>query len=107
MTLNIRPDVQQIAEKIINIRRDIHNHPEISFKVFRTAKLVAEKLASLGIEAKICIGKTGVVGDIIANEDGPTIALRADMDALPIQETGDAPYKSVNEYGNPSSDIYE
>ena len=97
MTLNIRPDVQKIAEKIINIRRDIHKHPELSFKEFRTAKLVAEKLESLGIEAKTAVGKTGVVGDIIANEDGPTIALRADMDALPIQETSDVPYKSVND----------
>lgn len=97
MTLNIRPKVQQIAESIISTRRDIHKHPELSFKEFRTAKLVAEKLESLGIAVKTGVGKTGVVGDLIGNETGPTIALRADMDALPIQETGDVPYKSVND----------
>ena len=97
MTLNIRPKVQQIAESIISTRRDIHKHPELSFKEFRTAKLVAEKLESLGIAVKTGVGKTGVVGDLIGNEKGPTIALRADMDALPIQETGDVPYKSVND----------
>ena len=97
MLINIRPEVQQIAENIITMRREIHKHPELSFKEFRTAKLVAEKLKSLGILVKEGVGKTGVVGDIKGDLDGPTIALRADMDALPIQETGDVPYKSIND----------
>ena len=97
MSINIRPEVQQIAENIITTRRDIHKHPELSFKEFRTAKLVAEKLKSLGILVKEGVGKTGVLGDIKGDLDGPTIALRADMDALPIQETGDVPYKSIND----------
>ena len=97
MTLNIRTEVQKISESIIFNRRDIHKYPELSFKEFRTAKLVAEKLESFGIEVKTGVGKTGVVGDLIGSEEGPTIALRADMDALPIQETGDVLYKSVND----------
>ena len=97
MSINIRPEVQQISENIITTRRDIHKHPELSFKEFRTAKLVAEKLNSLGILVKEGVGKTGVVGDLKGDLDGPTIALRADMDALPIQETGDVSYKSIND----------
>ena len=57
MSINIRPEVQQISENIITTRRDIHKHPELSFKEFRTAKLVAEKLNSLGILVKEGVGK--------------------------------------------------
>ena len=96
MSVNIRPEIQDIANKIIATRRDIHMHPELSFKELRTAQLVADQLNNLGISVKTGIGKTGVVGDLIGSENGPTIALRADMDALPIQETGDVTYKSVN-----------
>jgi amidohydrolase len=96
MSIKIRPEVKQIADTIIAIRRDIHQHPELSFKEFRTAKCVEEKLLKLGLSVKIGVGKTGVVGDLIGELDGPKIALRADMDALPIQETGDVSYKSVN-----------
>lgn len=96
MIINIRPEIQLISDSIIETRRDIHKYPELSFQEHRTAELVATKLSSLGIEVQKGIGKTGVIGDLIGNGDGPTIALRADMDALPIQETGDVSYKSVN-----------
>ncbi len=96
MIINIRHEIQLISDSIIETRRDIHKYPELSFQEHRTAELVATKLSSLGIEVQKGIGKTGVIGDLIGNGDGPTIALRADMDALPIQETGDVSYKSVN-----------
>jgi amidohydrolase len=76
----------------VSIRRDVHRHPELGFQEQRTAQLVAERLAALGITVRTGIGKTGVVGDLGAG--GPRIALRADMDALPIQEENEVPYAS-------------
>ena len=87
---------QAIAPELIRIRRDIHQHPELSFQEFRTAKLVADTLQELGIEHQIEVGRTGVVAQI-GTGDGPTIAIRADMDALPITQKNDVPYKSQNE----------
>ncbi len=97
MTIKIRPEIDSIASEIIGIRRDIHMYPEQGFDVYRTAALVAEKLNQWGIHVREKVGKTGVVGDLEGNHPGPTIALRADMDALPIQETGNVPYKSKND----------
>ena len=97
MKITIRSEVKDIAQEIISIRRDIHKHPELGFEVHRTAELVSKHLNNLGFEVSTGIGKTGVVGDLIGKNDGPTIGLRADMDALPIQETSDLPYSSVNE----------
>ena len=95
MEINIRSEVNDIAEEIVAIRRDIHKHPELGFEVHRTAELVSNHLKKLGFNVSDGIGKTGVVGDLIGNSDGPTIGLRADMDALPIQETSNLPYSSV------------
>ena len=95
--MNIHPEIQSIKKTIIETRRDLHKHPELSFNEIRTSKIVAEKLESFGIEVKRNIGKTGVVGTLKGNKTGSTIGLRADMDALPIQETGDVPYKSIND----------
>ena len=94
--MNLHLDVLKIKDTIINNRRDIHKHPELSFQEFRTAKLIAKKLESLKIKVTTGVGKTGVVGDLIGSQ-GPCIALRADMDALPIQETGNLEYKSIND----------
>ena len=96
MSIKILPQVESIAEEIISIRRDIHQHPELGFEVHRTAEIVANKLNELGMDVQTGIGKTGVVGNLRCGA-GPTIALRADMDALPVQETGDCEYKSVND----------
>lgn len=82
-----------LAPELTEIRRDIHAHPELSFQEQRTAALVAERLRELGYEVRTGVGRTGCVGDLSGGE-GPTIALRADMDALPIQETNDVPYRS-------------
>ena len=94
--INFHPEITRIEKTIINISRDIHKHPELSFKEYRTADLIAKKLDSLNIKVTKGVGKTGVIGDLIGS-DGPCIALRADMDALPIQETGNLEYKSIND----------
>jgi amidohydrolase len=96
MTIKILPEVKNIQEKIIETRRDFHKHPELGFDVHRTAKVIAKKLESFGLDVKTEIGKTGVVGDLQINQSFKTIALRADMDALPMQEAGNNSYKSVN-----------
>ena len=85
-----------IQEEIIEWRRDIHAHPELGFKEFRTSAKVADELEKLGYRVRRNVGRTGVVADF-GNEDGPCIAIRADMDALPILEANDVPYKSQNE----------
>lgn len=76
-------------------RRDLHQHPELAYKEHRTSNFVAERLATVGVEVHRGYGGTGVVG-VLTNGDGPNIGLRADMDALPIHEAGDRPYRSIN-----------
>ena len=92
MAVKIRSEVEVIADDIIAIRRDIHKYPELGFDENRTSGLVAEHMKNLGLDVETGIGKTGVIGNLKGNKGGPTIGLRADMDALPIQETGDVPY---------------
>jgi len=96
MTIHIRPEIEALKDTIISTRRDIHQHPELAFDEHRTSKLVAERLESLGIEVQTGVGKTGVVGTLRGKGDDNIIALRADMDALPIQETSNISYKSKN-----------
>ena len=96
MKINIKKEIQEISEHIYSYRRDFHQYPELSFQEYRTAETISKHLESFGIEHRTEVGKTGVVGEIVFG-DGPTIALRADMDALPIQEVGDLKYKSKNE----------
>ncbi len=81
--------------RLIEIRRDIHAHPEIGFDVERTAGVVARELARLGVAHETGVGRTGVVGHIKGGRPGPTILLRADMDALPILEETGLPYASA------------
>lgn len=86
---------RQYAPEFIDIRRHLHAHPEISYKEFETSRYVQQKLTGWGIPFSI-LAETGVVGLIKGrNPDKRTVALRADMDALPIQEENDVPYKSV------------
>jgi amidohydrolase len=85
---------QRLSESLINLRREIHQHPELSFQEERTAQLIAQRLAELGIPARTGVAKTGVVADLGHEAGAPCIALRADMDALPIQEQNDVPYAS-------------
>ncbi len=83
---------QSFAAQLIAWRREIHMHPELGFQEQRTARLVAESLTEMGIEVQAGVGKTGVVGYL--GEGGPVIGIRGDMDALPIQEANDVPYRS-------------
>lgn len=86
--------MKQLYEDIIAIRRDIHQHPETAFDVERTAGVAADHMHKLGLKVKTEVGKTGVVADLEVPGATKRIALRADMDALPMQEEGEPEYKS-------------
>ncbi len=86
----------QLQEDLVEWRRDFHMHPELGFNEIRTSGRVAEELEKLGYRVRRNVGRTGVVADL-GDETGPCIAIRADMDALPIQEANDVAYKSQNE----------
>lgn len=92
------PDLQALVKKIapgiVELRRDIHAHPECSYQEKRTSSLVAEHLEALGLEVQTGVAKTGVVGLLRGGKGGRTVALRADMDALKIQEQSGLPYAS-------------
>jgi amidohydrolase len=84
-----------VAPAVIAWRRDFHQHPELGNREVRTAGIVAEELRKLGLEVRTGVAHTGVVGTLRGARPGPTIALRADMDALPVTEQTDLPFKSV------------
>jgi amidohydrolase len=86
--------IKKHIDQVISIRRDIHEHPELGMQEFRTSKLVAKELDQLGLEVETGIGKLGVVGLLKGSEEGKTLLLRADMDALPLDELTDLPFKS-------------
>ena len=85
---------EQVEKRTIDWRRDIHKHPELSNQEFRTSKLIAQHLSDLGMEVETGIAHTGVVGILKGGKEGPTVALRADMDALPITEETDYSFAS-------------
>jgi amidohydrolase len=85
---------ERLADEVVLTRRDLHMHPELGFEEHRTASLVAQRLRDLGYDVHEGIGKTGVVGVLRGSRPGRTIMLRADMDALPILEEGEHPYRS-------------
>ena len=89
-------DAYHIQEDIIEWRRDFHMHPELGFDVVRTSARVAEELEKLGYRVRRGVGRTGVVADL-GEEGGRCIAIRADMDALPILEENQVPYRSQND----------
>jgi len=84
-----------IYEDLVHWRRDFHTHPELGFNEKRTSGIVANELEKMGYRVRRFVGKTGVIADL-GDESGPTIAIRADMDALPIMESGDREYASLN-----------
>jgi amidohydrolase len=90
----INAAADKIESKTIEWRRDLHQHPELGNNEFRTAGIIATHLRSLGIEVKERVGKTGVVGILKGAKPGPCVALRADMDALPVEERVDLPFAS-------------
>ncbi|NOT32928.1 MAG: amidohydrolase [Candidatus Eisenbacteria bacterium] len=81
-------------DEMIAVRRDLHAHPETAFEEVRTSGIVAERLRSLGLEARTGIGRTGVMATVKGGRPGKTVLLRADMDALPIHEENAVPYRS-------------
>ena len=98
MNANSSPDpalrnLGALLPELGNLYKDVHSHPELSMQETRTAKLAADRLTSDGFEVTSGVGKTGVVG-LLRNGEGPTVMLRADMDALPVQEATGLPYAS-------------
>ena len=87
-------DALAINEETIARRRDLHRHPELGFKEYRTSQIVAETLNSLGLDVTTGIAETGVIGMLRGQAESPVLLLRFDMDALPIQEETGAPYAS-------------
>ena len=90
-------EAKDIEDDVIRWRRDFHKHPELSFEEVRTAGIIADHLKSLGIETQTGVGKTGVIGTLHGKGEGPTIMLRFDIDALPIQQESDDEFASVYE----------
>ena len=91
----IRTAADKIEQKVIDWRHDFHQHPELGNREFRTADIIAKHLQSLGLEVQTKVGVTGVVGILKGAKPGPVVALRADMDALPVTENNDLPFKST------------
>tara|TARA_R110001583_G_scaffold30340_3_gene104990 strand:+ start:1307 stop:2581 length:1275 start_codon:yes stop_codon:yes gene_type:complete len=92
---NFEKEYKGIEPKVIDWRRDFHQNPELSNREFNTAEKIASHLKSLGIEVQTRVAKTGVVGILKGNRNGKVIALRADIDALPVTERNDLPFKST------------
>ena len=93
--MNVRDSAEQFKEQIVSWRREVHANPEVAWTETKTGNMVAEELKNLGIEVTR-IAEIGVVGLLKGEKKGKTVALRADMDALPITEATDVPYKSKN-----------
>lgn len=91
----IRDDLLRAGDDLIALRRDLHSHPELSFAERRTSELVAERLHRAGLEVTTGVAGTGVVGVLRGDRPGRTIAWRADMDALPLHEAVDSPFRST------------
>ncbi|UCH49969.1 MAG: amidohydrolase [Betaproteobacteria bacterium] len=94
MRLEADTAAKRVEQKVIAWRRDIHANPELGNREFRTAALVAKHLQQLGLEVKTGVAHTGVVGLLRGGQSGPTVALRADMDALPVTEQTGLPFAS-------------
>ncbi|HCU65197.1 MAG TPA: amidohydrolase [Rheinheimera sp.] len=90
----LEPQISKLMPQVISWRRDLHQHPELSNREFRTSELVAKELKKLGLEVQTGIAHTGVVGVLKGGKPGPVVALRADMDALPVTEQVDIPFAS-------------
>ncbi|MCS6847046.1 MAG: M20 family metallopeptidase [Anaerolineae bacterium] len=96
----LREEAEAMRDRLVAVRRDLHQHPELAFEEVRTAGIVADRLSALGYEVQTGVGKTGVVGVLEGGRPTGrplTLLLRFDMDALPIQEAVDVPFKSQYE----------
>jgi amidohydrolase len=93
--IDFKVEAEALRDELIARRRDFHRHPELAFEEVRTAGIVAQELSRLGLEVQTGVGKTGVVAVLEGDEDGPTVLVRADMDALPILEENQLDYAST------------
>ncbi len=96
MNLSYRAEAEGLFSQLVAWRRDLHRHPELSFQEVRTSGIVARTLLDLGYEVRTGVAQTGVVALLHGGRPGPTVMLRADMDALPIQESSEASYASAH-----------
>ncbi len=95
--MDVRSEVKSNYEELIDLRRWFHMHPELGFKEYKTSEKITQYLRDLGFRVKTGVAKTGVVGIMDGDGGGPTLLMRSDMDALPLKEENDLPYRSVNE----------
>ena len=94
----LKSDIDELVPDMVAMRRDLHEHPELAFEEVRTSGIVAQRLRTMGLEVQTGIAKTGVVGLLrggASKAGAKTIAIRADMDALPIHEMNDIDYRST------------
>ena len=89
--------LQPFLPEILEIRRHLHSHPELSGNEHQTAALVAGELRKYGWKVTESVGRTGLIAELCVNEDNPLVGLRVDMDALPVQEKTDLSYSSLNQ----------
>ena len=89
-----KEEIERLTPELIALRRDLHRHPELAFREQRTAAIVTQRLQELGMRVRTGVGGTGVVAVLEGDAAGPVIGIRADMDALPLTETGETPYSS-------------
>ena len=95
MATAIDRQTAEILPQVVTWRRDFHQHPELGLQEVRTAKVIADHLRALGIEVQTGVGGTGVVGILKGGKPGQVVALRSDMDGLPVTEQVDVPFKST------------
>jgi amidohydrolase len=94
LTPDWKQEIDRRRDGLVTLRRDFHRHPELSFEERRTAEIIAERLHAAKLDVRTGLGRTGVVGVLHGDRPGKTVAWRADIDALPLTETFDAPYTS-------------
>ena len=97
MSDDLKNEISAVEEEVISLRRDFHQHPELGLKETRTSRIVADYLEKSGLAVTTGVGQTGVVGLLQGAKPGKTLLMRADMDALPLQEKNQAPYRSEND----------
>ena len=95
MIEKLKKKIEELTPQIVDWRRDFHRHPEVAFQEERTSKVIKDYLESLGLSVRR-MAKTGLRADLNGQPGGKTVALRADIDALPLQEEGGSDYKSEN-----------
>ena len=95
MYIDIRKEIEALSAETVGLRRDIHAHPELGFREFRTANIIERRLADCGLRVRRCAG-TGVIGVLEGAKPGKTLMLRSDMDALPLAENNELPFCSQN-----------